>query len=188
MNNSDCQPEQEMVSRRDFLRLSSASIVALSIPGFLRRPGIPKTLFAQRAQYPRQRIAKLSELVAREPLRFRYPWDHPAAGNILIMLDEPAGGAVGPEANVVAFNSFCTHQGGPLEGQFHGNLGVVGPCPLHWTTFDLTRHGMVISGHATLGLPQIILELEGDEIFASAVQGLIFSYSNNLVDPTGEGA
>lgn len=51
----------------------------------------------------------------------------------------------------------------------------------HWTTFDLTRHGMVVSGHATQGLPQVVLELDGDDIVAFGVLGLIFGYGNNLV-------
>jgi Rieske Fe-S protein len=42
---------------------------------------------------------------------------------------------------------------------------------------------MVVSGHATQGLPQIVLETEGDDIYATAVMGLIFSYSDNRVDP-----
>jgi arsenite oxidase small subunit len=40
---------------------------------------------------------------------------------------------------------------------------------------------MVVSGHATQGLPQIILELEGDDILATGVLGLIFGYHDNLV-------
>jgi arsenite oxidase small subunit len=105
------------------------------------------------------------------------------SANFLIMLNEPAGGGVGSDQNVVAFNSFCTHQGGPLAGQFQGDKGIAGPCPLHWTTFDLTRHGMVISGHATQGLPQILLEVDGDDIVATGVMGLIFGYVDNKENP-----
>ena len=75
--------------------------------------------------------------------------------------------------DIVAFNSFCTHMGGPLAGTFKADQGVAGPCPLHWTLFDLTRHGMVVAGHATMGLPQITLELDGDDILATGVMGLI---------------
>jgi arsenite oxidase small subunit len=42
---------------------------------------------------------------------------------------------------------------------------------------------MVVSGHATQGLPQIILELEGDDIMATGVMGLIFGYHDNQVNP-----
>ncbi len=178
-----CQPLAGMISRRAFLGLGGATLVTLSLPNYLRRLGIPAELQAQQVDYPRQVVGRLSELQPGVPVSFNYPWDHPLAVNFLIQLGEPAGGGVGPDQNVVAFNSFCTHQGGPLTGQVHGEIGVAGPCPLHWTTFDLTRHGMVISGHATEGLPQIILETEGDEILATGVLGLVFGFYDNLADP-----
>ncbi|MFQ5434838.1 MAG: arsenate reductase (azurin) small subunit, partial [Anaerolineae bacterium] len=65
----------------------------------------------------------------------------------------------------------------------HGDVSIAGPCPLHWSTFDLTRHGMVISGHATQGLPQIMLETDGDDIVATGVLGLLYGYYDNRVDP-----
>jgi arsenite oxidase small subunit len=46
--------------------------------------------------------------------------------------------------------------------------------------FDLTRHGILISGQAYQSLPQILLELEGDNIFAVGVFGLIFGRYDNL--------
>lgn len=178
-----CDPSVTIVSRREFLKLSGAALVALTLPACLSRSGIPDRLHARRVDYPRKLIGQLSALKTGEPVMFHYPWDHPAAANVLIKLTEPAGGGAGPEQNVVAFNTLCTHQGGPLASQFHGDIGVAGPCPLHWTTFDLTRHGMVISGHATQGLPQIVLEIDGDDIYAVGVQGLIFGYHDNRIDP-----
>ncbi|KAF0141897.1 MAG: Arsenite oxidase small subunit domain-containing protein [Rhodospirillaceae bacterium] len=70
--------------------------------------------------------------------------------------------------------------GGALDGTYRDRHQVLGPCPLHLTTFDLTRHGMVISGHGTEGLPQIIPETAGDEIHAVGVMGLIYSYAANV--------
>jgi len=184
MIDKECDPVDGLVSRRSFLKLSGATIVSLTLPVYLHKVGLPTILKAQQLEYPRQTIGRLSSLRSGEPVSFTYPWDHPSATNFLIKLNEPAGGGVGPEQNVVAFNSFCPHQGGPLAGQFHEDLGVAGPCPLHWTTFDLTRHGMVISGHATQGLPQIVLDTDGDDIVATGVLGLIFSYYDNRVDPS----
>lgn len=183
MTKSECDPVERVVSRRSFLKLGGATIVTLTLPLYLQKNGLPATFKAQKVEYPRQTIGQLSALKSGDPVSFSYPWDHPAATNFLIKLDEPAGGGIGPDMNVVAFNSFCPHQGGPLAGQFHEDLGVAGPCPLHLTTFDLTRHGMVISGHATQGLPQIVLEAVGDDIVATGVMGLIFGYYDNRVDP-----
>ena len=183
MSEKNCTSPQSMTSRREFLKLSGAAITTLVLPAYLMKSGLPKTLYAQRMDYASAPIGKLSSLIPGEPVSFQYPWEHSLSTNYLIMLDEPAGGGIGPDENVVAFNSFCTHQGGPLMDQFHADSGVAGPCPLHWTTFDLTRHGMVVSGHATQGLPQIILELQGDDILATGVMGLIYGYYDNQVDP-----
>jgi arsenite oxidase small subunit len=180
----ECKPSDGVISRREFLKLSGAALATVLMPTFLRKPGLPTAFKAQVAQYPRQVIGQLSALQTGQPVPFKYPWDHPNAANFLLKLKEPAGGGIGPDQNVVAFNSLCTHQGGPLGGRFHEDLGIAGPCPLHLTTFDLTRHGMVISGHATLGLPQILLELEGDDIVATGVLGLVYGYYDNHVDPT----
>ncbi len=183
MTEEQCDPTTGLVSRRNFLKLGGATLVTLTLPVYLRKAGVPVTLQAQRVDYQRQAVGRISELQPGAPVSFRYPWDHELATNYLMQLDEPAGGGVGVDNNIVAFNAFCAHQGGPLAGQFHTDVGVAGPCPLHWTTFDLTRHGMVVSGHATQGLPQVILELDGDDIIATGVMGLIFGFNDNRVEP-----
>jgi len=163
-----CRPDtlEAAVSRRSFLFGAGATLVWIQLPGC--------RLTAEVAHYPRRAIARLSELEAGKAVGFRYPADVPAAQAYLLKLGQPAGGGVGPDRDIVAFNAYCTHQGGPLTGMFRANPPIAGPCPLHWTTFDLTRHGMVVSGHATAGLPQILLETEGDEILAIGVQGLVY--------------
>ncbi|MFQ5443597.1 MAG: arsenate reductase (azurin) small subunit, partial [Nitrospinales bacterium] len=99
---------------------------------------------------------------------------------LLIKLGEPALGGIGPDRDVVAFSAFCTHQGGPLEDAYDPENKAMGPCEFHLSTFDLTRHGMMISASATQNLPQIVLELEGDDIYAVGVLGLIFGHHDNL--------
>lgn len=174
-----------LLNRRQFLFGAGAVVTMLSMPGWMVRRGMPARVQAQVAQYERKAIAKLRDLKTGDVVAFTYPWEHPGSANFLVKLGEAAGGGVGPDQDIVAFNSFCTHQGGPLVGKFNTAAGVAGPCPLHWTTFDLTRHGMVVSGHATLGLPQITLEVEGDDIIATGVMGLIFGYYDNAVNPAG---
>ena len=39
---------------------------------------------------------------------------------------------------------------------------------------------MVISGHGTESLPQILLEVEGDNIYAGGMIGLIYGRYDNL--------
>ena len=50
-------------------------------------------------------------------------------------------------------------------------------------TFDLMRHGTVVSGHATQGLPQVALELDWDDLLAVGILGLIFGFRDNKVEP-----
>ena len=38
---------------------------------------------------------------------------------------------------------------------------------------------MVVAGHATQSLPQIILEIDGEEIFATGIIGLLYGYHSN---------
>jgi arsenite oxidase small subunit len=160
------------MSRRSFLLAGGAMVTLAAVPGTAMA-----ALKALKVDYPAVKVGKLSKLKTGEPLEFAYPY--PDVNNILVKLGAEAGGGVGPQADVVAFNQQCTHMGGPLQGTYKAKHQALGPCPLHLTTFDLTRHGMVISGHATESLPQIVLEVRGDDIYAVGVQGLIYGYSSN---------
>ncbi len=92
----------------------------------------------------------------------------------------PAGGGIGPEQDVVAFNYTCTHQGGLLTGTYKADTKSLGACPFHLSTYDLTRHGILISGQAYQSLPQVLLELDGDDIYAVGIFGLIYGRFDNL--------
>ncbi len=166
-----------LMNRRQFLLTSgiATTVVMVGIPGMpeAQTPAVVST-------YPRKFIAKLSELVADEPFDFEYPDEGAYAESILVKLDQKAGGGLGPDKDVVAFNYTCTHQGGPLQGTYKAADKALGPCPLHLTTFDLTRHGIFISGQAYQSLPQVLLELEGDDIYAVGMFGLIYGRFDNL--------
>ncbi|MCP5093052.1 MAG: arsenate reductase (azurin) small subunit [Gammaproteobacteria bacterium] len=168
-----------LMTRRSFLFRSTATVagtVLLSnIPGFEGQ-----AIAATVSRYPRQKIGKLSQLKTGIPVKFNYPDTGGNSGCMLVKLVEKAGGGLGPGEDVIAFNTVCTHMGGDMKGAFKAEHSVLGQCPLHQSTFDLTRHGMIISGHATESLPQVLLELEGDDIYAVGVMGLIYGRYDNL--------
>jgi len=167
------------MSRRGFLLAGGLSVTTVALgamPGIALGANPP--VMALKASYPRQKIGKLSALARGKPVQFKYPY--PSVDNIVVKLGAPAGGGVGPESDVVAFNLQCTHMGGPLHGTYKEAHQILGPCPLHLTTFDLTRHGMVVAGHGTESLPQIVLETTGDDIYAVAVLGLLYGYAHNV--------
>ncbi len=164
-----------LLSRRQFLL--SGGIATATI--FLGLPGLGnREAEAVVSSYPRQKIGKLSALKQDMPVTFEYPTKE--FRNILVKLGTPAGWGVGPMKDVVAFNPVCTHMGGPLEQAYRAEYKALGQCPFHQSTFDLTRHGMIICGHATESLPQIQLDVEGDDIYATAVIGLVFGRHSNL--------
>lgn len=162
-------------TRRGFL-LSGGTVLA----GVFLSPAFQGMAEAVARSYPKKRIARVSELKVDSPKAFKYPYDDSHSGSFIVKLGAPAFGGVGPERDVVAFNLLCTHMGGPLQGSYNAQYKALGPCPFHLTTFDLTRHGMVAAGHASQALPQVLLEVSGDEIFAAGVMGLIYGYHSNL--------
>jgi arsenite oxidase small subunit len=48
------------------------------------------------------------------------------------------------------------------------------------TTFDLSRYGIVIAGHASESLTQVMLEVDGDDIYATGFAGLVYGKHANL--------
>tara|TARA_R110000787_G_scaffold265768_1_gene371839 strand:+ start:5406 stop:5990 length:585 start_codon:yes stop_codon:yes gene_type:complete len=166
-----------LINRRAFLLTGgiATAMVMIGIPG-LAAAMAPAVV----ATYPRKFITKLSSLKVDEPFNFEYPDEGQYAESILVKLGREAGGGLGPDKDVVAFNYTCTHQGGPLQGTYQAADKALGPCPLHLTTFDLTRHGIFISGQAYQSLPQVLMELEGDNIYAVGMFGLIYGRFDNL--------
>lgn len=165
------------LSRREFLLAGGTALTVIALGDLAWAQG--KGLALQHATYPRKLVGRVSQLKADQPVPFAYPWDDGHSRNLLIKLGVPAGGGVGPQGDIVAFNTLCTHMGGPLGGTYKGAYKVLGPCPFHLTTFDLTKHGMVVAGQATESLPQIVLEVKGDQIYAVGVMGLIYGYHDN---------
>ena len=170
--------ERFCLSRRAFLLSGGTAVTVMALGGLSQAFGQGAALKV--ASYPRTKIGRLSHLKADQPVTFQYPWKDFNSINMLVKLGAPAGGGVGPDQDIVAFSTLCTHMGGPLTGQYRGQYKVLGPCPFHLSTFDLTRHGMVVAGQATESLPQIVLEVKGDDIWATGVMGLIYGYHANL--------
>lgn len=165
-----------LTTRRQFLLASgitTATILLTGIPGFGTRE-----VEAVVSKYPRLKIGKLSALKKDAPIAFNYPTKD--ISNMLVKLGVPAGGGIGQNKDVVAFNPICTHMGGNLANAYKAEHKILGQCPFHLSTFDLTKHGMIISGHATESLPQVQLELVGDDIYATAVIGLVYGRNSNI--------
>ena len=128
--------------------------------------------------YPELRVAKASALIAGEPIAFAYPLKQQP--NLLVKLGAQARRGVGPDRDIVAFSTLCPHMGGPLRGRYRHDSKALGPCPMHFSVFDLTKGGIPVHAQATQNLPQIVLRLDGNDIVAVGVIGLIYGQRNNL--------
>ena len=108
---------------------------------------------------------------------------HVDATQVIVGLILLAAGGVGPDKAVVAFNGLCPHMGwdNPAKN-FFADPGVAGPCAGHWTTFDLTRSGMVVSSHATQGCRRSSSNSTATTSWPW-VLGLIFGFHNNKAEP-----
>ena len=165
-------------SRRELLLTGTAALAV--IPIVVHFPGSARGLEGILARYPRSKIGSLKRLGANQPVIFNYPDDGAQSLSLLIKLGTRAGGGVGKDEDVVAFNATCTHQGGPLVASYKAETKTLGACPLHLSTFDLTRHGIVVSGQAYQSLPQVALEVEGDDLYAVGITGLLFGRFDNM--------
>lgn len=171
--------DRPCLTRRQFLAAGggvTATVLLSSI--------FPGTAFGDRkvnfTRYPEKKVATLNQLKTNKPVSFSYPYNDLHSTSFVVKLGTRAGGGVGRQRDIVAFNYICTHMGGPLMGTYKAEHKVLGPCPFHLTTFDLTRYGMVVAGHATSLLPQIVLEVRGRDIYATGIVGLLYGYSDNL--------
>ena len=179
--------KHEDVSRREFLKMSGAAAGAVGIFAFA--PGVtevievvaPGTMRITRT-YPRLKVARLADLVEGEPLDFQYPLEE--HNNFLVKSGRPAFDGVGTDKDIVAFNYLCSHMGCPLNGTYRHEFKMLGPCPCHFSRFDLTKNGIVILGQATQSLPQIVLEVQNEEIYSVGVTGLVYGFWSNLAGGT----
>ena len=186
---TSAEHNQCMMSRRKFLMTSGVAVGSASIVSLTLYPGTSQAqqLQAKVTSYPRLLVAKLSQLKVNDPLYFNYPDDGPNSRAMLVRMGVEGGGGIGQNKDVVAFSMMCTHQGGPLDNQYkvRDEHRVIGQCPFHLSTFDLRRHGIIVSGQAYESLPQVLLEQEGDLLYAVGIMGLLFGRSDNLIAVAG---
>lgn len=176
-DDSDLMP---CLSRRTLIKATAGSVV---MANFLYADIVNGAVGEARLEegvYPQLHVAKLNELQKGAPLAFAYPLKQQP--NMLVKLGKEALHGVGPDKDIVAFSTLCTHMGGSLRGRYRHDTQSIGPCPFHFSAFDLGKGGIPVHASATQNLPQIVLRTDGDDIFAVGVIGLIYGYRNNLAD------
>jgi arsenite oxidase small subunit len=165
------------VSRRGFLRAGGAAAAGLAALATGPEAAAHSTLETT-LPYGRAKVGNLKQLQVGTPVRFTYP--DGASPAVLMKLGTEAIGGIGPDRDVVAFSTMCTHKGGPLAYNAAERMMV---CPLHLSCFDPAKDGMMVIGQATTTLPRVELALDAasGDIFAVGVHGLLYGRAANVI-------
>ena len=153
--------EQKHLNRRGALRLGGTAAAG----------GVAAALAGPAQATPRTRIAALADLSPGAAVDFNYP---EGAVAVLVDLGEATEGGVGPKRSIVAYSALCQHMGCPVE---YRDATKDFFCSCHASRFDVRLGGQAVGGPAPRGLPRITLEIAGDEIFASGIDGLVYGFA-----------
>lgn len=165
------------VSRRMFFKVSGATAAgtAVSLPGAAQ--AAEADVGRATLPYPRKAVARLAALKVNEPVAFTYP--DAASPCALLKTGRRVPGGVGPDGDIVAYSTLCTHMGCPVA---YDPQAKSFKCGCHFSQFDPEMAGQMICGQATENLPQVTLSVAADgSILATAVQGLIYGRRSNIL-------
>jgi arsenite oxidase small subunit len=170
------QEEIMSLSRRQFLKLTGgvAAGAGLAIGGEAQTAEVGQTTLPYKAKA----LRKASALQVNMPVAFQFP--DAASPCSLIKMGSPVPGGVGPNRDIVAYSTLCTHMGCPVTydaGKRTFNCGC------HFSMFDAEKNGQMICGQATENLPRIVLEYNDktDTVTAVAMDGLIYGRQANVL-------
>lgn len=179
--------QERGIDRRDFFR--SGGTLAAGAAGLSLPPGEARAAKAGGSAaehhagatvlpYGRKGVAQAKALREGVPVPFTFP--DAASPCVVIKNGRPVPGGVGPERDITAFSTLCTHMGCPTA--YDAGQRVF-RCPCHFSLFDAELGGQMVCGQATVDLPEIVLEYDerSDTLFAIGVRGLIFGRSANVL-------
>jgi arsenite oxidase small subunit len=197
-NSSDSSPG----SRRNFLKYAMAASSLLLVGGIaavtkaVNNPASPTGKTLGPKEFPRVKVAQLSDLQPNQPVTFNYPLDNEP--NLLVKLGRSAVGGVGPDGDIVAFSGICQHLGCIFGFQAPGTSpqcnssytadSPVGYCCCHGSVFDLIHGAAVIAGPSPRPQPQVKLEVDSSgNIFATGMgPPTIFGHNTGSSDVSAD--
>jgi arsenite oxidase small subunit len=167
------------LSRRNFLKASG--VAAAGVGAAVHAPAADAaTAEAGRTTLPYQAkaLGPASKLRANVPVNFTFPdASSPCA---LVKTGSRVDGGVGPDGDIVAFSTMCTHMGCPVV---YEPATKTFKCPCHYSMFDAEKGGQMICGQATENLPRIVLRYNQKDgsLTAVSVNGLLYGRQSNVL-------
>jgi arsenite oxidase small subunit len=168
------------VDRRAFLKISGgiAATGGLAAAGTATAAAPAQRPGATTLPYPHQAVAKAGGLKVNTAVAFTYPdASSPCA---VIRTGKAVPGGVGPNSDIVAYSTLCTHMGCPVN---YDPGSHTFKCPCHYSIFDADLAGQMTCGQATENLPQIVLQYNAkdDSVTAVGVNGKIYGRQANIL-------
>jgi arsenite oxidase small subunit len=167
-----------IVSRREFLKFTSGVAAgAAAIPGTADAAPAADA-GSTTLPYKPKVVGKANGLPVNKPVMFSFP--DAASPCALLKIGTPVTGGVGPNGDIVAYSTMCTHMGCPVA--YDGDQRLF-KCGCHFSIFDAERAGQMVSGQATENLPRIVLKYNAkdDSVTAVSVDGLLYGRQSNVL-------
>jgi Rieske Fe-S protein len=175
--------------RRNFIKgLLTASTIAtiasiVPVSTYILSPSTG----TETAKYPRIKIANIKDFDKvderkdeRGIIGKSIPFCYPLTGItcILIKAGVPVKNGIGPEKDIIAFNTICQHLGcrviyyKEISSKFTTKTKQVLWCPCHAGTYDVENDAQVVYGPPPRRVPRVILEMdENGDIYAVGMEG-----------------
>lgn len=166
------------LSRRQFLKFSGGIATAAGAVGVASAEAATGDVGRATLPYKPKLLAKATELRENVPLAFTFPDE--ASPCALVKMGRAVPGGVGPDRDIVAYSTLCTHMGCPV-GYDAGTRTF--RCGCHYSVFDAELAGQMVCGQATENLPQVSLRYneKTGAVTALAVEGLIYGRQSNVL-------
>ena len=171
-------------SRRIFLKSSGGAAAAVGAAGAaLVSPAAgaatpPGAAATTTLPYPTRAIAKAGAMPVNQAVSFSYP--DASSPCVALRMGTPVVGGVGPNKDIVAFSSMCTHMGCPVA--YDGGTKTF-KCGCHFSIFDPEAGGQMVCGQATEDLPRVLLnhDPKTDAVTAVGIDGLLYGRQANIL-------
>jgi arsenite oxidase small subunit len=175
--------EQHKLSRRIFLKSTGGAAAAVGVAGTALLPAAASAQAAAGStattlNYPKAGVAKAGGMPVNKAVSFSYP--DGSSPCMAIRMGAPVLGGVGPNQDIVAFSTLCTHMGCPVAYE-EGTKTF--KCGCHFSMFDAEHGGQMVCGQATEDLPRVMLDYDAktDSVTAVGIDGLIYGRQANLL-------
>jgi len=168
-----------LVSRREFLKFTGGMAAgAAALPANAEAASAAVDAGAAVLSYKAKPVGKAGSLGVNQPVNFTFP--DASSPCVLLKMGTPVLGGVGPNRDIVAYSTMCTHMGCPVS---YDTSMKVFKCPCHFSIFDAERSGEMVCGQATENLPRIVLKYndKDDSVTAVSIVGLLYGRQSNVL-------